>query len=798
MGFKDYYDKAKSIQALSDKSAAQIGDEVESAGYHTQDIIREERFIPRVNFRFPQNFAHYGSAEEYYAQSLQKIYESYPYDGSLKEKLEWENSCTYLDLHVFDKEYPRTNGYINISAGEWGTLSSISEGYGLPADVEYIYLEGGPHVNPDGMLPYATQFTGANYYEPAKNRENNLKFDLLTKGVSVEFWLKKEAFDLAKTEKEVIFDLWNGNQLGSSNYGRFRLELTGASGADCFRVTVLSGSNGFEMQSVAASTVTSEAVADGAWHHYALTLMSASNGVLSNFYLDGNLNNSTILGTSMDLNEITGALRANIGALVSAPASSSAVQYAGKLSASLDEFRYWKTQRSGQEVGRHWFTQVGGGTNDDPKPFIETRDKVNTNLGVYYKFNEGITGVSVTDSVVLDYSGRITNGSWTGYTSDSRATGSAIVLSKAAIKEFKDPIIYSFHPEVSALATRLQLTGSEYDVNNNAAMFNSIPSWIAEEDEEGQKQLKYLIQIMSSYFDTLQLQIQSLSELKNISYASGSHKPLPFADRLLRSSGLMAPELFIDADVLEKLADRSEDRIYEKSLADVKNTIYQNIYNNLVYIYKTKGTEKAFRNMIRCFGIDDELVKLNMYGNGIEYEIRDNRRTVSVVDKFIDFNTEDNRGGTVFQFQNPADTTNTTGFIPAHTDLGSGFAQTLEADILFPLKPNEDASFYFNTNVISSSLFGVHTAHDSENFTTWGTSPADTTNFQVYAVRDELSSNNIRFVLTGTAGGRVPPLVSDLYEDVYDNTYWNLAVRIKPVNYPQAGQVTGRARFWSN
>jgi len=939
MGFKDYYDKAKSIQALSDKSAAQIGDEVESAGYHAEDIIREERFIPRANFKFPKNFARYGSAEEYYSLALRKIYEEYPYDGSLKERLEWENSCTYLDLHVFDKEYPRTNGYINLSAGEWGTQSSISEGYGLPADLEYIYLKGGPHPNPDGMIPYSTQFTGANYYEPALNRENNLKFDLLSKGVSIEFWLKKEAFDTAKTEKEVIFDLWNGRELtkagatdaidttgvaasgadcsfnirlevpnadatggagaitilldasettgtppaanqigigingesdssiatlirraingtsnsriiyapsgrgqygvppmtateGSSNtqitftmdhggaawndasvfadvsgvsvvdvaditagsgngYGRLRLELTGASGADCFRLTVLSGSNGFEAQSVAASTVTSEAVADGVWHHYGLTLMSASNGVLSNFYLDGTLNNSAVFGTSMDLNEVTGALRANIGALIATPASSSAAAYAGKLSASLDEFRYWKTERSGQQIGRHWFTQVGGGTNDDPKPFKETREKANTNLGVYYKFNEGITGVAATDSVVLDYSGRISNGTWTGYTSDSRATGSAIVLSNAAIKEFKDPIIYAFHPEVSGLANRLQLTGSEYDINNNAAIYNSIPSWITEEDEEGQRQLKQLIQIMSSYFDTLQLQVESLSNLKDITYASGSQKPLPFADRLLRSSGLMAPELFIDADVLEKLADRSEDRLYEKSLADVKNTIYQNIYNNLVYIYKTKGTEKAFRNLIRCFGIDDELVKLNMYANGIEYEIRDNRRTVSVVDKFIDFNTEDNRGGTVFQFQDPADTTNTTGFIPANTRLSGGFATTLEADILFPLKPDEGASFYYNTNTISASLFGVHTAHDSEDFTTWGTSPTDTTNFQVYAVRDELTSDSVRFVLTGTAGGRVPPLVSDLYEEVYDNTYWNLAVRIKPVNYPQAGQVLG-------
>jgi hypothetical protein len=61
----------------------------------------------------------------------------------------------------------------------------------LPATVEYIALKGGPHPNPDGMIPYSTQFTGSNYYETAKNRENNLKYDLQNKGVTVEFWLKK-------------------------------------------------------------------------------------------------------------------------------------------------------------------------------------------------------------------------------------------------------------------------------------------------------------------------------------------------------------------------------------------------------------------------------------------------------------------------------------------------------------------------------------------------------------------------------------------------------------------------------
>jgi len=785
MSFKDYFNKAKEVQSITNKSAAQIADEVESVGYHTQDIIKEERFIPQVDYRFPENFAKYGSAEEYYDQALKRIYEDYPYDGSLKEKLEWENDATYLDLHLFENAYPRTNGYVIFSANG-GAVSAISaDGYGTPTTNEYIYFKGGPHPNPGGMTPIASQFTGSNYYESALNRENNLKFDLKNKGVSVEFWLKKPNFITGSTQKEVIFDLWNGLAYTHQSHGRLRLELTGSpDGTSPFRLTAMSGTAGIFTQNISSTAITTASVADNKWHHYALTLASSSTGIDSSFYVDGTLNNKVLLGSS-GLNEVTGALRAHIGALIASPSASSAPAGAGKLSGSLDEFRYWKTERTGKDIGRYWFTQVGGGTNTDPTPFVQTPQKVNTQLGVYYKFNEGITGNSAIDSVVLDYSGRITNGAWTGYSSASRNTGSAIVISNAAIREFKDPIIHSFHPKVRALAARLKLSGSNYDVNNNASIYNSIPAWIMEEDIEGQKQLKYLTQILASYFDTLQLQIGSLSKLQTVTYPSSSHKPLPFAEHLLQSAGFVAPELFIDADVLEKLADRSEDRLYEKSLQDIKNTIYHNIYNNLVYIYKSKGTEKSFRNLMRCFGIDDELVKLNVYAGGVEYEVRNNRRNVSVAEKFVDFNTADNKNASVFQFQDPLDTTNTTGIVLGSNHLTGGYAHTLEADILFPKKPDQSATFYFDTNVISASLFGVHQPVSSETNTTWHS--LDDTNFQVYAVRDEITSPNVRFVLTGTVGGHVPKLTSPLYQDTYNNSNWNLAVRIKPENYPLAG-----------
>ena len=731
MSLKDLFDKITVTKSLARKSAQEVGEDVESVKYLEADAIHEKRFVPRVDFTEPKNFARYGSARKYYADAISNIYKTYPYDGSLSERLAWQNSSSYIDLHILDNEYPRTTGYINFSYGGWGTQdTSSADGYGLPDELEYISLYGGPHIK--STVPRAAS---ANIWDPAESRASNLDFDL-TKGVSVEFWLKKQAFDTSQTEKEVIFDLWNNEATTSTDYGRLRIELSGANagGADPFIVTLLSGSDeyqphGIASASVGTSAVTVATVCDDSWHHYAFTFKSASaGGITTRFYVDGALNKESSLGTGIQA--VSGALSAYIGALRTATSGAVGAQYAGKLSGSLDEFRYWKTQRSSKDIGRYWISQVGGGTNTDT---------ANTDLGVYYKFNEGIVGTAAKDLTILDFSGRVTNGTWNrdaAYNSAIRNTGSAIVSASAATHEFLDPIMYSVHPAVGALNTRLEISGTTYDANNNASLFSMFPTWMQEEDQEAGNTLNDLTQIVSSYFDSLQLQIESISHVKNYEYVTGSTKPNVFANRLLESRGLLAPELFLDADLLEQLQDRSEAKIFDKSLNDIKNTIYQNIYNNLIHIYKSKGTEKSFRNLFRCFGIDEELIKLSLYGNNVEYQFRDNTVESETRKRLIDFNHTDRNSALVFQHSSSADQTNTVSFITGSAALAEGYAFTLETEILFPKKIEPGHRLYSSQNFtqVSSSLFGVHTANSvNAHDATWGANAADpdAANFQV-------------------------------------------------------------------
>ena len=338
-----------------------------------------------------------------------------------------------------------------------------------------------------------------------------------------------------------------------------------------------------------------------------------------------------------------------IGALRASPSSSNGthtqtqLQYAGKLSASLDEFRFWKTRRTSEQIYNNWHRNVGGGTNTDD---------ANTTLGLYYKFNEGIVGDSTFDSVVLDYSGRVANGAWTGYSVNARNTGSAFLSSSHAIVEEEDPIIRSTHPNVLSVKAELIASGSEWDIQNTTNLYlKTVPDWIKEEDEhKGSSNVKNIYQIISSYFDTLYSQITAVSTLKNVDYPLKQGKALPFAKKLVESKGFLVNDILLNTTLLERFEKiDNQKNHFEKDTTEIKNLIYTNLYNNLNSILKSKGNEKSIRNTLRCFGIDDELVKLNVYTDHGTHYFTDKYRQTSLMKKYISFFKDTHYNATIFQ-----------------------------------------------------------------------------------------------------------------------------------------------------
>tara|TARA_R110001592_G_scaffold46722_9_gene148619 strand:- start:14207 stop:25129 length:10923 start_codon:yes stop_codon:yes gene_type:complete len=790
---------------------------VESAENAQELILKDNTFVPEINYSIPAEFVKYGSAYLYYKGALDKISGFYPYDGSDAEKNKFYNGLLEVEKYIFNNRYPRTNGYINISSDGWGSRTSTTDGFGLPATAEYITIKGGPltasgdSMTARGPNPYSDAFTYSNIYDEniyqsaglpddygVGTRLSNLRSNFDT-GVTVEFWLKTGSINYSNTtQKQVVFDMWNNYSAATTNYGRLTLALHTASAASPstsqgnapFVYTLHSGSSAGTHVVRTIGTGSAATASFGSWNHYALSFANSGSNFVVKLYVNGGLN-STNVHTSTTVAELNSKnMMARLGALLTSPSGSSAAAGAGKLSGSLDEFRFWKQRRSAKQVAENYFVPVHGGANSDIS---------NAALGVYYKFNEGITGVTAEDQVVLDYAGRISNGIWTGYPSGGRNTGSAIVTAGAAATEYKDPIIRTSNSLYQNLSASLCASGSYYDLNNSSKFRDYAPNWVIElQDNSKHADLDLISHICGAYFDKVYQLIRATPTFKGPQYTSASATPLPFARHLPQSLGLYTPDLFIDSTIMERLLNRTNDSLFANELQDTKNLIFLNLYNNLANIYKAKGTEKAIRNVLRCFYMDDSLFQLRTYGKNVTYTLENNLQQHIAKDTRVSFTTTDNSKAIVYQ---KADSSNaeSIGFISGSNsgsanDYQSAYGATMEADVVFPaVHPTYDP---FSRNFVSSSLFGLHTVETASANSLNG---SDTTlvtnnyaNFQVYAVRDRPHSHNIYFRLSSSNYPYpLPYLTSSTFFSVYTNERWNLSVRIKPQKYPLSTFVSG-------
>ena len=806
---------------LSDTDQKEAFKDVESERNLEQLKEKQSNFVPQVDYSDPRFFARFGSAYYYYKGAMERITDYYPYDGSDAEINGFYNKLLDVEKYIFNNLYPRTNGYVELGEATTTSLSKLSGGYATPTTKEYITLKGGPNaIDSAGSLvkasnnPYSDKFQYSNVYDTSiyttaglpsdygvGTRQSNLQCNFDT-GVSIEFWLKKPTFG---TCPETVFDLWtSGSQSGSVDYGRITVELTGASGVSPFLLTVQSGSAVSIEPGMTAAGIFQQSIGSGitaasldTWTHVALVMYNTGSDFASKLYINGGLNDTYVTG-STTINQLKQKdTFARIGALLTAPsgaaatADSAVADYDGinKLSASMDEFRFWKEKRSGEDIGRYWFSQVRGGTNTDIS---------NTTLGVYYKFNEGITETSSVDSNVLDYAGRITNGVWTGYGTNSRSTGSAMIESSASAQEYKDPIIYSSHSSVSNLKSELLATGSYHDAQNNSMFRNYAPSWIIEEAEQlGNNNLDVVSHIVGTYFDRVHLLSQQVPKLRGINYTSASSEPVPFAQHLPQSLGLYTPEIFIDANVMERFLNRNNDMLFENDLDETKNLIYLNLYNNLANIFKSKGTERSLRNVLRCFNIDEQIVKINTYAKNTTFPLSNNYEQVIEKVSYANFDKKENRTAVIYQ---RADSTNpnSRGYIPTGSKPGSEggteyanyemqYGCTIEGQIMFPhwsvdysdnQRDYTTVSLFGGITPYTSSADGLTGADTSANY-------PDYTNFQVQAIKTGPNSKDVYFKLTSSAPAygvpeQFPTLTSSVFSNVYDNTTWNLSVRVKP------------------
>ena len=122
MSIKDLFsNKPTTMQSANSASAA-----IESPDFLEALRKQREEIVPPIDFLSASNFVRFGSAKEYYAESIKRIYNSYPYDGSNKEKIEFNLSSSYLDRYILDYKYPKQTGYAQFG---FDSYIQINRGY---------------------------------------------------------------------------------------------------------------------------------------------------------------------------------------------------------------------------------------------------------------------------------------------------------------------------------------------------------------------------------------------------------------------------------------------------------------------------------------------------------------------------------------------------------------------------------------------------------------------------------------------------------------------------------------------
>ena len=79
MSVKDYFNLNESLNTSGpSKTLDELGREVESPEYVESHYNEKERFVPQVDFDEVSNFARYASAEQYYEDTITRVYRTYP------------------------------------------------------------------------------------------------------------------------------------------------------------------------------------------------------------------------------------------------------------------------------------------------------------------------------------------------------------------------------------------------------------------------------------------------------------------------------------------------------------------------------------------------------------------------------------------------------------------------------------------------------------------------------------------------------------------------------------------------
>ena len=543
-------------------------------------IDLSNRVVPKVDYSDFSNFVFFNSALDYFNISGDRMLREWPYGGTFTDQLLFTSASDPYQSHLLSS-WPKWQGSVDFSTG-----ASI-----VAADIGYKGVNSVGGV----LSTHASSFT-------------------------IEAHIRVEEMPAA---------------------GQMHIIMQRASGTnETFTVYLDSTSINLSVKGVDGQHLHSRPIAAGSrW--FAWAVERNANALTSTFYTTAPSNDALkkftdgpfIFGS---LSSTPGDAVDNIGTIT---LGSATVAPTGLTLSTpkfkLGEVRIWTEARSEASLFANYNLRV----------FAEDT------LALYWRLNEPYRLNFPTGRFygARDYSGNKITGKMIDGTLPLFAP-SSFGMSPQDDGEYILPIDPQENATLWNWIKSTQDVASLYDRDNENIITRLVPSqFLYLEDERNTTVLKNLLYLMGRQFDEMKVKIDQFSKLLTANYTEFNQTPDALLADALQFWGWdtkgnflnqEAFQHFFGYDVLTPSGSLTssyappvvqnnqagyDNQRLETTLNEIKTEFWKRTLNNLIYIYKTKGTKESVEALLRIYGLDDRLVKVKEFGLQPDVKIQTNR-----------------------------------------------------------------------------------------------------------------------------------------------------------------------------
>jgi len=551
--FNDELKVERDLVATDPHTLENISSLEEEQEFFLEKIAATEQVELKVDYSDFANFVFFNSALDYFNITGEKILNEYPFDGSRDEIEKFKRGLDGYQRYLLNEVWPKNSGHLRFD-------SSISSSF---IKIDDVGREG--TVSRGGLLSPGTG------------------------SLTIEAWIEPCVLTTGSEEVMVIIEKEDtGAASGINGYG---LYITGSQLV-------------FAVKSGSYIDTVSSPVVDGQITYVAAVLdRSSYTGSMS--IITGSQTEFPVIVNSASLTfyeklDISASASFFIGSGSAATLKNSLTTNIIYYSGSLDNVRMWKKARTLNEISSSF----------------NVKHYAQKHLNGLWRFNEsGSAYEDENNKIVTDFSGRGLNGRIQNYYPQLRASGTLLN------QEDPDFILNIRTPEVAAMILEQQTSGSVYDRGNQNKVTDMFPeNFFRLEDFEGTEVLKNFLYVMGRHFDVIKLHIDQFINILRLNYGKYDQTPDALLDVYAKFFGWEFTGNFLNADAFKYITGRGvltnldANKDIETDLFNIKNGFWKRVLLNLMYIYKTKGTRESIKALLRCYGVNDNFVRIKEYG----------------------------------------------------------------------------------------------------------------------------------------------------------------------------------------